>query len=246
MQICTFSFTELFLQSYSGLFKWARRKTGGDQRCFLGQMIPWWFVRPFVWQKILRSASLQCLWQEWQADFQLCRPLCFLFWTRTYCWIFFHFPLGKTSKNKRWLVWQKLAGLEKLRDSRPEAVERPGAVAGLERNFCHHFVVRLLWKHSLHPAGLSLGEYTALCAAGVFTFEEGLTWFVAMKLFVQTANDGPLRYGVGKGAWCSNGWGGQEPTTGRWRRHMFGGKVPRLLLLGPENSWHVWEEMCYQ
>lgn len=102
----------------------------------------------------------------------------------------FQFPLGKTSENKRWLVWQKLAGLEKLRDSRPEAVERPGAVAGLERNFCHHFVVRLLWKHSLHPAGLSLGEYTALCAAGVFTFEEGLTWFVAKKLFVQTANDG--------------------------------------------------------
>lgn len=109
---------------------------------------------------------------------------------RTCRWIFFHSPLGKTSENKRWLGWQKLAGLEKLRDSRPEAVERPGAVAGLERNFCHHFVVRLLWKHSLHPAGLSLGEYTALCAAGVFTFEEGLTWFVAMKLFVQTANDG--------------------------------------------------------
>eukprot|EP00913_Durusdinium_trenchii_P020052 g18846.t1 len=44
-----------------------------------------------------------------------------------------------------------MAGLEKLRDSRPEAVERPGAVAGL-----------------------SLGEYTALCAAGVFTFEQGM------------------------------------------------------------------------
>eukprot|EP00438_Fugacium_kawagutii_P004047 Skav219295 [mRNA] locus=scaffold2157:432557:451800:+ [translate_table: standard] len=44
-----------------------------------------------------------------------------------------------------------MAGLEKLRDSRPEAVEQPGAVAGL-----------------------SLGEYTALCAAGVFTFEQGM------------------------------------------------------------------------
>ncbi|CAE7451831.1 MCAT [Symbiodinium natans] len=43
-----------------------------------------------------------------------------------------------------------MAGLEKLKKSRPEAVERPGAVAGL-----------------------SLGEYTALCAAGVFSFEEG-------------------------------------------------------------------------
>ncbi|CAJ1344855.1 unnamed protein product, partial [Effrenium voratum] len=42
-----------------------------------------------------------------------------------------------------------MAGMEKLRASRPEAVERPMAVAGL-----------------------SLGEYTALCAAGVFTFEE--------------------------------------------------------------------------
>mmetsp|Transcript_84399 Transcript_84399/g.152238 ORF Transcript_84399/g.152238 Transcript_84399/m.152238 type:complete len:484 (+) Transcript_84399:147-1598(+) len=44
-----------------------------------------------------------------------------------------------------------MAGLEKLREDRPEAVERPGAVAGL-----------------------SLGEYTALCAAGVFSFEEGM------------------------------------------------------------------------
>jgi len=42
-----------------------------------------------------------------------------------------------------------MAGLEKLRQQYPEAVERPGAVAGL-----------------------SLGEYTALCTAGVFTFEE--------------------------------------------------------------------------
>lgn len=44
-----------------------------------------------------------------------------------------------------------LAGIEKLKETRPEAVERPGAVAGL-----------------------SLGEYTALCAAGVFSFEDGL------------------------------------------------------------------------
>jgi [acyl-carrier-protein] S-malonyltransferase len=44
-----------------------------------------------------------------------------------------------------------LAALEKLRIDKPEAVERAKAVGGL-----------------------SLGEYTALCAAGVFTFEEGL------------------------------------------------------------------------
>jgi len=44
-----------------------------------------------------------------------------------------------------------MAGLEKLKQTRPEAVERPGCVAGL-----------------------SLGEYTALCAAGVITFEEGM------------------------------------------------------------------------
>lgn len=44
-----------------------------------------------------------------------------------------------------------LAGLEKLRREKPEAAER--------------FQV---------CAGLSLGEYTALCACGVFTFEEGL------------------------------------------------------------------------
>jgi len=44
-----------------------------------------------------------------------------------------------------------MAGLVKLQQNRPDAVERPGAVAGL-----------------------SLGEYTALCAAGVFTFEEGM------------------------------------------------------------------------
>merc|ERR1712060_517877 len=43
------------------------------------------------------------------------------------------------------------AGVEKLRKDREEAVTR-----------CQCMV------------GLSLGEYTALCAAGVFTFEEGL------------------------------------------------------------------------
>jgi len=44
-----------------------------------------------------------------------------------------------------------LAGVEKLRLEKPEAVERARCVAGL-----------------------SLGEYTALCCAGVFTFEDGL------------------------------------------------------------------------
>merc|ERR1719345_595776 len=44
-----------------------------------------------------------------------------------------------------------LAGLEKLRTDREEAVNRAQVLAGL-----------------------SLGEYTALCAAGVFTFEQGL------------------------------------------------------------------------
>merc|ERR1719238_2169203 len=44
-----------------------------------------------------------------------------------------------------------LAGVEKLRNEREEAVARPQVLAGL-----------------------SLGEYTALCVAGVFTFEEGL------------------------------------------------------------------------
>jgi len=44
-----------------------------------------------------------------------------------------------------------LAGVSKLRNDKADAAERPQAVAGL-----------------------SLGEYTALCAAGVFSFEDGL------------------------------------------------------------------------
>jgi len=44
-----------------------------------------------------------------------------------------------------------LAGLEKLRDEKPDRVDRAAVFAGL-----------------------SLGEYTALCAAGVMTFEDGL------------------------------------------------------------------------
>lgn len=45
-----------------------------------------------------------------------------------------------------------LAGVSKLKTEKPEAVARPKCVAGL-----------------------SLGEYTALCAAGVLSFEDGLT-----------------------------------------------------------------------
>merc|ERR1719262_1332010 len=44
-----------------------------------------------------------------------------------------------------------LAGVEKLRKEKPEFAEKP-----------------------MYVAGLSLGEYTALCVAGVFSFEDGL------------------------------------------------------------------------
>merc|ERR1719517_19177 len=44
-----------------------------------------------------------------------------------------------------------LAGMEKLRSEKPDRVEKAKIVAGL-----------------------SLGEYTALCAAGVLSFEDGL------------------------------------------------------------------------
>jgi [acyl-carrier-protein] S-malonyltransferase len=50
-----------------------------------------------------------------------------------------------------------LAGVEKLRAERPEAVDRCSVMAGL-----------------------SLGEYTALCAAGVMGFEDGL-WLVKVR-----------------------------------------------------------------
>merc|ERR1719277_2813026 len=59
--------------------------------------------------------------------------------------------LEKTSKCQPAMFLAGMAGLEKLKQERPDAVEKPGAVAGL-----------------------SLGEYTALCVAGVFTFEQGM------------------------------------------------------------------------
>jgi [acyl-carrier-protein] S-malonyltransferase len=59
--------------------------------------------------------------------------------------------LEKTSKCQPAMFLAGMAGLEKLKQERPDAVEKPGAVAGL-----------------------SLGEYTALCCAGVFTFEQGM------------------------------------------------------------------------
>jgi len=57
-----------------------------------------------------------------------------------------------------------LAGLEKLRLQNEEIVTRPMACAGL-----------------------SLGEYTALCAAGVFTFEDGLRLVQLRGEVMQTA-----------------------------------------------------------
>jgi len=59
--------------------------------------------------------------------------------------------LEKTANCQPALFLAGMAGIEKLKKMKPEAVENPGAVAGL-----------------------SLGEYTALCAAGVFTFEQGM------------------------------------------------------------------------
>jgi len=57
-----------------------------------------------------------------------------------------------------------LAGVEKLRQEREEAVTRAQVLAGL-----------------------SLGEYTALCVAGVFTFEDGLKLVKARGEFMQEA-----------------------------------------------------------
>jgi len=57
-----------------------------------------------------------------------------------------------------------LAAVEVMRESRKEAVERPQAVAGL-----------------------SLGEYTALCAAGVLDFEECLKLVKTRALAMQSA-----------------------------------------------------------
>jgi len=59
--------------------------------------------------------------------------------------------LEETSRCQPAMFLAGMAGLEKLKGIKPEAVENPACVAGL-----------------------SLGEYTALCAAGVFTFEQGL------------------------------------------------------------------------
>merc|ERR1712050_382132 len=67
-----------------------------------------------------------------------------------------------------------LAGIEKLRQDKPEAAD--------------HFQV---------AAGLSLGEYTALCAAGVFTFEDGLKLVQQRGKYMQEAAE------VGKQAMLS-------------------------------------------
>merc|ERR1712113_1191990 len=58
-----------------------------------------------------------------------------------------------------------LAGLEKLRQEKKEAAEQ--------------FQV---------AAGLSLGEYTALCAAGVFSFEDGLKLVQQRGKYMQEAS----------------------------------------------------------
>merc|ERR1719266_1240951 len=59
--------------------------------------------------------------------------------------------LEETSNCQPAMFIAGLAGVHKLRKEREEAVSRCQVMAGL-----------------------SLGEYTALCAAGVFTYEEGL------------------------------------------------------------------------
>jgi len=59
--------------------------------------------------------------------------------------------LGETEVCQPAMFLAGLAGVEKLREEREEAVTRCQALAGL-----------------------SLGEYTALCVAGVFSFEDGL------------------------------------------------------------------------
>jgi len=59
--------------------------------------------------------------------------------------------LEKTSNCQPAMFLAGMAGFEKLKLERADVCERPGAVAGL-----------------------SLGEYTALCVAGVFTFEQGM------------------------------------------------------------------------
>lgn len=59
--------------------------------------------------------------------------------------------LEETSVCQPAIYIANLAAMEQLKTVNPDAASRPGAVAGL-----------------------SLGEYSALCVAGVFTFEEGL------------------------------------------------------------------------
>mmetsp|Transcript_52208 Transcript_52208/g.114433 ORF Transcript_52208/g.114433 Transcript_52208/m.114433 type:complete len:447 (+) Transcript_52208:56-1396(+) len=59
--------------------------------------------------------------------------------------------LVETATCQPCLFLASMAGMIKLRSENPEVADNPYAVAGL-----------------------SLGEYSALCAAGVFTFEEGL------------------------------------------------------------------------